>query len=138
QVLKSSCRIGYDVSIGRYGRPTTCQKSFGLPFRFLRPLAARGNSPLRAWSQLRWALRIHDPQSLPSGMVAPARQCAGHRSCPVRRSHRALERGPPESIWFTVSGWCVYGTPLIIAAALFVRRLLVRGVAGGEGYDKLS
>ena len=45
---------------------------------------------------------------------------------------------PPVSIWFTVSGWGVYGTPLVIVAALFVRRSLVRGVAGGEGYDELS
>lgn len=45
---------------------------------------------------------------------------------------------PPESVWFAGGRWCVYATPLVLAAGLFVRPSLVRGVAGGEGYDELS
>lgn len=44
---------------------------------------------------------------------------------------------PPDSLWSNVARWCVYGTPLVLSAAFFVRRSFVRGVAGGEGYDEL-
>src|SRR5687768_12226755 len=45
---------------------------------------------------------------------------------------------PPDSIWFTVSAWCVYATPLVTAASLLLRCSIIRGVAGGEGYDELA
>jgi hypothetical protein len=45
---------------------------------------------------------------------------------------------PADSVWFTVGSWCAYATPFVVAAGLFVRRSVVRGVAGGEGYDELS
>ena len=45
---------------------------------------------------------------------------------------------PAFSTWFTIARWCVYATPAIFLGSLFLRRSVVRGVAGGEGYDELS
>lgn len=44
---------------------------------------------------------------------------------------------PSSSICFAIARWCVYTTPAVFVSP-FVRRSVVRGVAGGEGYDELS
>jgi hypothetical protein len=41
------------------------------------------------------------------------------------------------SLWRTITGFALSLTPLLMVAMFFVRFSVVRGVAGGEGYDEL-
>jgi hypothetical protein len=50
----------------------------------------------------------------------------------------AWRAGTSDSWWHPPARWAIYITPLIILAMLFVRRSLIRGVAGDDGYDELS
>lgn len=41
------------------------------------------------------------------------------------------------SLWGTIAGFALSLTPMLVVAMFFVRFSVVRGVAGGEGYDEL-
>lgn len=43
----------------------------------------------------------------------------------------------PDSLWRTTAGSALSLTPVVLIGMLFVRHSVVRGVAGGDGYDEL-
>jgi ABC-type glycerol-3-phosphate transport system permease component len=48
------------------------------------------------------------------------------------------EIAPGDSVWWVVACWAFFATPVVLVIALLVRRSLVRGIAGGDGYDEFS